>query len=200
MKIQVLIFYGITTLLLSFTNLLGDASIVGYLQVLYVVFTFAESYFVLQNFDFKHGLPYFATFFKLLNTIVIFAFPKVAFVLHIIVHVYIYSHIRGLDKRHKRLKYDYTVNNLIPGPLVLKIFCSFLNPLYFVVITILASLRIYQKVRMVNAFRILTAFVICDIVVLILKFTIFNKVAFLIYMVMLILFEFIPLNNKLKNV
>lgn len=199
MKYPVLIFYTITTLLLGLVIGLHDTIMLPYLEVLFVVFTFAESYFILQNFDFDHGLPLIATFVKLLNTITIMFAPVVAIVVHIIVNIYIYIHIRGLDRRHKRLKYHYTVNNVIPGPFLLKIFASFLNPLYFLILTILGTMRIGQKLRMVDRIDVLKYIVLADVVVLLLLFTRYNIIAFLIYMSMLIIFEFVPIEKQLES-
>lgn len=199
MKYPVLIFYTITTLLLGLVIGLHDTIMLPYLEVLFVVFAFAESYFILQNFDFDHGLPLVATFVKLLNTITILFAPVVAMIVHIIVNVYIYIHIRGLDRRHKRLKYHYTVNNVIPGPFLLKIFASFLNPLYFVILTVLGTMRIGQKLRLVDRIDILKYIVLADVVVLLLLFTRYDIVAFLIYMNMLIIFEFVPIEKQLES-
>lgn len=197
MKYQVLIFYAITTALLGAIIGLDGTIFVPYLEVLYVVFTFAESYFILQNFDFDHGIPFAATIIKLVNTLTILVFPVVALIVHVIVHIYIYVHIRGLDRRHKRLKYDYTVNNVIPGPFLLKIFASFLDPIFFLGIALLSDLRIRQKLALVSRLDLFKYILLVDIVVFIILLTPLHNVAFLIYMIKLIIFEFIPIENKL---
>ncbi len=197
MKYQVLIFYAITTALLGAIIGLDGTIFVPYLEVLYVVFTFAESYFILQNFDFDHGIPFAATIIKLVNTLTILVFPIVALIVHVIVHIYIYVHIRGLDRRHKRLKYDYTVNNVIPGPFLLKIFASFLDPIFFLGIALLSDLRIRQKLALVSRLDLFKYILLVDIVVFIILLTPLHNVAFLIYMIKLIIFEFIPIENKL---
>lgn len=197
MKYQVLIFYAITTALLGLVIALDGSVLIPYIEVLYVVFTFAESYFVLQNYDFDHGIPFVATIIKLANTLTILIFPVIALIIHLIVHIYIYSHIRGLDRRHKRLKYHYTVNNVIPGPILLKIFASFLSPAFFLGIALLSDLRIHQKLNLVKRTDLLKYILITDLVVLIILLTPLHNVAFLIYMIKLITFEFIPVEIKL---
>lgn len=197
MKYPVMIFYLITTTLLALIIGLQDTTIVPYLEVLYVVFTFAESYFVLQNYDFDHGIPFVTTFFKLANTITISILPAFAMVVHLIVNIYMYTHIRGLDRRHKRLKYHYTVNNVIPGPIVLKTFASFLPPMIFLVLTILCNLRVNQKLKLVKRQDLLKYIFIADFAVLSFLLTSHRDVGFLVYMIMLVLFEFIPIENKL---
>lgn len=197
MKKPVLIFYAITTILLILVVLLGESPVVSYIEVLYVVFTFAESYYVLQNYDFDHGIPIYTSFFKLVNTITVLVFPIVTLVCHILLHAYIYNHIRGLNQRDKRLKYDYTVNNVIAGPFLLKLFASFLGPFLYVCITALGTLRIRQKLDKVDKLDVLWIVVLSDIVVFIIMFTTLQSVAFLIYMIMLIIFEFTPVEKKL---
>lgn len=199
MKIHIAIFYTITSLLLILVNILQASFILPYLEVFYVVFTFAESYYVLQNYDFDHGIPFIATFIKLVNTMTVLVFPLVALVIHLIIHIYIYSHIRGLDSRETRLKYAYTVNNVIPGPLVLKIFASFLTPTLFLMLVIIADLRIHQKLKQVGRLDIIKPIVVSDFFVLVIIVTQTNAVAFLIYMIGLILFEFIPIENKYEQ-
>lgn len=199
MKYPVFIFYSITTLLLGLAIILQDTILLPYIEVLFVVFTFAESYFILQNYDFDHGLPLIATFIKLTNTITILISPLFALVVHVITNVYIYTHIRGLDRRHKRLKYHYTVNNVIPGPFLLKVFASFLTPLYFLILTILGTMRIGQKLRLVESTYILKYIILADVVVLVLLFTEYDVIAFLVYMAMLIIFEFIPVKKQLEG-
>lgn len=197
MKYPVMIFYMITTALLALIIGFHDSVLLPYFEVLYVVFTFAESYFVLQNYDFDHGIPFVTTFFKLANTITISILPAFAMVVHLIVDIYTYSHIRGLDRRHKRLKYDYTVNNVIPGPILLKTFASFLPPLIFLILTILCNLRVNQKLKLVKRPDLLKFIFIADFAVLSLLLTSHRDVGFLVYMIMLVLFEFIPIKNKL---
>ncbi len=199
MKQAALIFYGITTVLIGLILVFQDSFLLAYLEVFYVLFIFAESYYVLQNYDFDHGIPFYATFIKLANTLTVLISPLAAFIIHIIIHIYIYSHIRGLDKRHKRLKYDYTVNNVVPGPFLLKLFASFLSPILFVPITILGSLRIRQKLILVKRTDLLKYFILGDIAVLIILLTRLHVVAFLVYMIMLIIFEFIPVENKIVD-
>ncbi len=199
MKYHVLIFYALTTVLLGLVILLQDTIFLPYVEVLYVVFTFAESYYVLQNYDFDHGIPFVATFVKLANTITILIAPIIAMIIHLVIHIYIYSHIRGLDRRHKRLKYDYTVNNVIPGPLLLKIFASFLSPALFVVITILGTMRVRQKLNLVKRNDILKYVLAADVVVFLMLLTRYDVVGFLIYMIMLIIFEFVPVENKIEG-
>ncbi|WOO87157.1 hypothetical protein RZE82_08570 [Mollicutes bacterium LVI A0039] len=197
MKKPVRNFYLITTLLLIAIIGLEQTIIAPYIRVLYIVFTFAESYFVLQNYDFDHGIPYVATFFKLANTLTVLVYPLGGLVVHLVIHIYIYSHIRGLVRRPKRLKYDYTINNVIPGPFLLKVFASFVQPTAFVAIIILANLRIRQKLGMVKRVDLFKYILMVDLVVLIILFTSLSKVAFLIYMITLILFEFIPIEHKI---
>lgn len=197
MKYQVLIFYAITTVLLALVIALDGSSLIPYIEVLYVVFTFAESYFVLQNYDFDHGIPFVATIIKLANTITILVFPVIALIVHLVVHVYIYVHIRGLDRRHKRLKYHYTVNNVIPGPILLKIFASFLSPLLFLGIVLLSDMRIRQKLSLVKRTDLFKYILLADVVVFVILLTPLYNVAFLIYMIKLIIFEFVPIENKL---
>lgn len=197
MKYPVLIFYLITTGLLTLIIVFQDSSLLPYLEVLYIVFTFAESYFVLQNYDFDHGIPFVTTFIKLANTITIPVFPAFAMIVHIIVDLYIYTHIRGLDRRHKRLKYDYTVNNVIPGPILLKIFASFLSPLLFLIITILCNLRIVQNLKTVKRIDLVKYIFLADLAVFGILLTSRSIVGFLVYMIMLVLFEFIPIENRL---
>lgn len=199
MKQAALIFYGLTTVLIGLILVFQDSFLLAYLEVFYVLFIFAESYYVLQNYDFDHGIPFYATFIKLANTITVLISPLAAFIIHIIIHIYIYSHIRGLDKRHKRLKYDYTVNNVVPGPFLLKLFASFLSPILFVPLTILGSLRIRQKLILVKRMDLLKYFILGDIAVLIILLTRLHVVAFLVYMIMLIIFEFIPVENKIVD-
>ncbi len=199
MKQGVLIFYALTTALMAMIVGFQDSFLLAYLEVLYVLFIFAESYYVLQNYDFDHGIPFYATFIKLANTITVLISPIAALIVHIVIHIYIYSHIRGLDKRHKRLKYDYTVNNVIPGPFLLKLFASFLSPLLFIPITILGSLRIKQKLNVVKRPDLFKYFIIADIAVLVILLTRLHVVAFLIYMIMLVIFEFIPIENKIVD-
>ncbi len=199
MKQAALIFYGLTTFLIGLILVFQDSFLLAYLEVFYVLFIFAESYYVLQNYDFDHGIPFYATFIKLANTLTILISPLAAFIIHVIIHIYIYSHIRGLDKRHKRLKYDYTVNNVVPGPFLLKLFASFLSPMLFVPITILGSLRIRQKLILVKREDLFKYFILADIVVLIILLTRLHVVAFLVYMIMLIIFEFIAIENKIVD-
>ncbi len=199
MKQAALIFYGLTTVLIGLILVFQDSFLLAYLEVFYVLFIFAESYYVLQNYDFDHGIPFYATFIKLANTLTVLISPLVAFIIHIVIHIYIYSHIRGLDKRHKRLKYDYTVNNVVPGPFLLKLFASFLSPILFVPITILGSLRIRQKLILVKRTDLFKYFILADIAVLIILLTRLHVVAFLVYMIMLIIFEFIPVENKIVD-
>lgn len=197
MKYPVLIFYTITTALLGAILAMQGSGVLPYLEVLYVVFTFAESYYVLQNYDFDHGLPLVATFIKLVNSITILVLPVFTLVIHIIVNTYIYVHIRGLDRRHKRLKYAYTVNNVIPGPFLLKIFASFLSPILFLVIIVLSNFRIYQKFKLVKRGDLFKYIALIDTIVFIILLTPANQVGFLVYMIELIIFEFIPIENKL---
>lgn len=199
MKSHVLIFYAITTILLVLVNLLQDSFLLPYIEVFFVVFTFAESYYVLQNYDFDHGIPFVATFFKLFNTITIIVAPLFALVFHIIVHIYIYSHIRGLNSRYARLKYEYTVNNVIPGPFLLKVFASFLSPTLFIMITILADMRIKQKLTIVKRLDLMLPIILSDVAVLLIMFTNLGVAAFLVYMIFLIMFEFTPIQNKIGS-
>lgn len=197
MKYPLLIFYTITTVLLVLIIALGQSPILPYLEVLYVVFTFAESYFVLQNYDFDHGVPIVATFIKLANTITIIVFPLFALIVHLIVNVYIFTHVRGLDRRHKRLKYDYTINNVIPGPFLLKVFASFLSPTLFIVIVLLSNLRIRQKLNAAERSHLLKYILMTDLAVFIMLLSPLAYVSFLVYMISLIIFEFTPIEKKL---
>lgn len=197
MKKPVLIFYSITTILLILVVLLGDSKLVSYIEVLYVVFTFAESYYVLQNYDFDHGIPVYTSFFKLVNTITVLVFPVVTLVCHVLLHAYIYNHIRGLNRRDKRLKYDYTVNNVIAGPFLLKLFASFLGPFLYVCITILGTLRIRQKLHKVDRINVMWIVIVSDLAIFIIMFTRLQAEAFLVYMIMLIIFEFTAVEKKI---
>ncbi len=197
MKYPVLIFYTLTFILLALVNVLQDSILLPYIEVLFVVFSFAESYYVLQNYDFDHGIPFTATILKLANTITILVAPFAALVFHLIVHIYLYTHIRKRTRRETRLKYAYTVNNVIPGPFLLKVFASFLSPLFFIGITVLANLRIRQKLVLVKRTDLLKYIIVVDIIVFIIMLTSLNFTAFLVYMIMLIIFEFVPIENKL---
>lgn len=197
MKYPVIIFYSITTALLGAILALQGSAAMPYLEVLYIVFIFAESYFVLQNYNFDHGLPLIATFIKLVNSITILVMPIFTLIVHILVNTYIYMHIRGLDRRHKRLKYEYTVNNVIPGPFLLKIFASFLSPILFLVIIVLTNFRIRDKFNRVKRSDLFKYLVIIDVVVFMMMLTPAHQIAFLVYMITLIIFEFIPIENKL---
>lgn len=199
MKSHVLIFYAITTILLVLVNLLQDSFLLPYIEVFFVVFTFAESYYVLQNYDFDHGIPFIATFLKLFNTIMIIVAPLFALVFHIIIHIYIYSHIRGLNSRYARLKYEYTVNNVIPGPLLLKVFAAFLSPTFFIMLSILADMRIRQKLNLVRRADLLLPIILADVAVLLIKLTDLSYAAFLVYMIFLIMFEFTPIQIKIES-
>ncbi|WOO88948.1 hypothetical protein R2F61_08780 [Mollicutes bacterium LVI A0078] len=197
MKYPVLIFYTLTTLLLVLVNILQDSFLLPYIEVIFVVFSFAESYYVLQNYDFDHGVPFTATILKLANTITILVAPLLALVFHLVVHIYLYTHIRKRTRRETRLKYHYTVNNVIPGPFLLKVFASFLSPLLFIGITLLANMRIYQKLVLVKRTDLLKYIILVDIIVFIIMLTNISVIAFLVYMIMLIIFEFVPIEQKL---
>lgn len=197
MKKPVFIFYTITTLMLVLICLLQSNFLLPYVEVAYVLFTFAESYYVLQNYDFNHGIPFGATIIKLLNTLIVMYHPLIGLIIHLLIHIYIYVHIRQLDKRDTRLKYDYTINNVIPGPFVLKLFAAFLPPFFFIIIALVADLRIIQKFKMADCMKFLKYVILVDIFVLIVKFTSLSIYAFLGYMIMLIIFEFIEIEKKL---
>lgn len=197
MKKPVFIFYTITTLMLVLICLFQSSFLLPYVEVAYILFTFAESYYVLQNYDFNHGIPFGATIIKLLNTLIVMYHPLIGLIIHLLIHMYIYVHIRQLDKRDTRLKYDYTINNVIPGPFVLKLFAAFLPPFFFIIIALVADLRIVQKFKMANCMRFLKYIVLVDVFVLVVKFTSLSIYAFLGYMIMLIIFEFIEIEKKL---
>lgn len=193
MRKPVFIFYMLTTSLLGLVVGLNDTFLAPYLINLYVLFTFAESYYVLQSYDFDHGIPYAATIIKLANTLFVSYIPLFSLLIHVATHVYLYSKIRSLPVRQKRLKYDYTVNNLIPGPFLLKIFTSFLNPVLFALSCIAIDLRITHKFKNVSNRSIIYYIMLTDIFVLAVKFTTFTDNAYLCYMIMLIIFEFTPI-------
>lgn len=195
MKKQLLIFYGIVTSLVLLIIFLEDTIFLPYLQVLYVVFTFAESYFVLQNWNFDHGVPYVATFIKLTNTIAILYIPEFALAIYVIVNIYILIHLRNIPRRPKRLKFDYTVNNIIPGPFLLKVFGSFLNPFMFAVIIIITNIRIVQKLEAIKRVDLFKYIIIPDLCIFIISLTPLGNIAFLIYMIMLIMYEFVPIQK-----
>lgn len=197
MKYPVLIFYAITTVLLGAIITLQGYALLPYLEVIYIVFIFVESYFVLQNYDFDNGLPLVATFIKLINSVTILVLPIVTLIVHVLVNAYIYMHIRGLDRRHKRLKYKYTVNNVIPGPFLLKIFASFLSPILFLVIIILTNFNIYHKFKLVIRGDLFKYLIIIDTIVFMILLTSVHQIGFLVYMITLIIFEFIPIENQL---
>ncbi len=198
MRNHILIFNTITVMLILVIIGLQDSVLLPYVEVMYVIITFAESYFVLQNYDFEKGVPFYTAFFKLINTIIILVSPLAALVIHIVTNAYIYSHIKSLKRRDKRLKFDYTVNNVIPGPLLLKVVASFLSPLLFIVLTALASFRIREKLLSVERIDILKYIVLADVLVLVMLFTRLSIVSFLIYVIMLIIFEFIPIEKRLR--
>lgn len=199
MRKPIIIFYTLTTSLLTFVVIFNESIFAPYLINLYILFTFAESYYVLQNYDFDHGIPYGATIIKLVNTIFVTIFPLISLLIHVSCHVYLYKHVRLRIKRSKRLKYHYTVNNLISGPLVLKLFSSFLNPILFLIASLLVDMRIDQKLNKISNSNVIFYIIITDIFVLLIKFTPFASTGYLCYLIMIIIFEFVPIKNQTKH-
>ncbi len=195
MKKHVLIFYAITTVLLFLIVGFQDSMLLPYIEVAYVLFTFAESYYVLQNYDFDHGIPFTATLVKLSNTMIVLFYPIVGLLIHLVIHGYLYNHIRRRASRDTRLKYNYTLNNVIAGPFILLLFAAFMPVYLFTPLAILALARSYQKLSLVNAKQYIKYMILVSILSFALEFTIISYVAFLPFMIMLIIFEFIEIEK-----
>ncbi len=199
MKSHIKIFYSITTLILIALCAFKSTFLMPYISSAYILFIFAESYYVLQNYDFDNGIPYITTIIKLLNTLVVINMPYIGLVIHLLSHFYLYNHMRSKSRRDTRLKYEYTINNVIPGPFVLKLFASFLNPLFFLVLTIFANLRISQKFQKCKILKYYKYVILADVCALVIITTELHQYACLIYMIMLICFEFIPVATKIDE-
>ncbi len=196
MKYPVLIFYIITSVLLIIGQITYSLVNSQYLLIFYIILLFAQSYYVIQNYDFDHGVPHFTIVVSLLNATILFHLPIVSIFVHAITHTYLYVHIKSKTRRNKRLKYDYTINNLIPGPMLLKVFSAFFNIYIFTLFAFLANIKIYKKFKDADVLFFFKYIILTDLIaVAIIVIAPTNLLVFLVYMSAIIVFDFIEIKK-----